>query len=146
NRTCGYAKHRWRRPWFSGHERRGARWKSPVSLPVVGISGERLSPRSKFDPARRPNSSAGEDQRDVVPTEPERVVQARDERDLAVLSGHVDLDVRVEFVEVAGARDDALLDGQQSGDALDSPGGAEHVAGHRLGGSDDGVVADGPQD
>src|SRR5919107_1230029 len=70
-------------------------------------------------PPRRRRLRGDEDQRHVVPAEPERVVHRGGEPDLARLAGHdVELHAVVDSLQVERRRDDAVAHREHRGDAL----------------------------
>src|ERR1051325_7833425 len=87
--------------------------------------------------------SPGEDEGGVVAPEAERGLDGGVERGgPGLLAHHVDGDVRVGGVEVDGGRYELVLEGEDGERGLDAAGRAEGVAGHRLGGGDEGVLAE----
>ena len=78
---------------------------------------------------------------DVVAAEAEGVVERGDvaRGQVALLGGDVELTGVLGVVEVDRRRHDAVVQRQHRGDRLQRAGGAEQVAGHRLGGGDDHV-------
>ncbi len=71
------------------------------------------------------------------PPKPKLLLMATLTSRLAGDVGHaVQIALRVLVLDVDRRRHDAVLDGHDAGDQFDAAGGAEHVAGHRLGGAD----------
>src|SRR5690606_15078613 len=100
----------------------------PVATGIRGTTTAAIvaSPLLSVSAGRRAH-----DQRHVVAAERERRRQRGCPRDRAGLAGH-DVDRQVGPLVVGRRGHEALVGGEQRGDRLDRPGGADHVPGHAL--------------
>src|SRR5690606_35221376 len=120
-----FGRNRRREPWSKSDRRRssGSRWSTGAES--VDVAAVMLMAAT---------SVSGEEQRDVVTAEAERVVQGGRDLHLArLVGGHVQIESVVRVVQVDRGGHHAVADGEDGGDRLQRSGGAQQVSGHGLG-------------